>query len=349
MKLTEAYNALGIPQGSDEETAKKAFKRLASKWHPDVCKDDGAEERFKSINTAYERIKSGEPDESAFAQGGFGGINFGGFGINIEDLIGRSGGFGGFNRQPNRKPIQATDIHLTETISFRDSVLGCTKDLRFNRNVKCDDCDGSGQKSLDNGCDRCGGKGRIISQQNQFIHQSVCPKCHGQVAVQSCMRCSSNGWLTEEFSTSVRLPPGITNEKNVLRLGHCGNYAGSSMLGDQYTQGYLTVNITPQEGLSLEDNDVISSIEIDLLDALQGCVRSIPTIDGNKDAIIPEGTRNKEEIVLSNLGVARSGNQRLIVSVKYPDDTRKLIELLKNPAETKDEPKQQQEEITNGV
>ncbi len=337
MRVSEARKILGISDDATQEEARKAFKKLAAKYHPDVNKDADAETRFKEINTAMQVIEAGKGSdhEDDFNMGGWSNVGgFGGFGISIEDLI---GGFGFGRQQQQRKSVPAPDIHLTETITFRESVLGCSKDIKFHRNNKCEDCGGTGQKTMDNGCTKCGGKGTVVSRNGNTITQMQCNKCRGQTISQACTKCSSSGVIPADPTITVKLPPGITADKNVLKMGRCGNFGGSSMMGETYSQVFLTVNITPQTGLSLEGNDVVCDVNIPLLDALQGCVRSVPTIDGNRDAIIPEGIRNKNEVILNNLGVARNGNQRIVISVEYPSNTSKLIAFLKEPETTTEE------------
>jgi molecular chaperone DnaJ len=325
VKVAEAYDVLGLEQGASKEEAKKAFKQKAKLYHPDVCKDSDAEDKFKQVSEAYQVIETGKSSDPEDQHSGWGG----GFGISIEDLLGNMGGFPGFGRQQKRQTVHKPDIFLSDTISFRDSVLGCTRELKYHRDTKCPDCNGNGQKALDNGCTKCGGRGMVFSQHGNTFMQSTCPSCHGNTVSQACGRCSSTGSLPEDRTISVNIPAGITNDKNTLKLGAIGNFMGTSMMGEQWSQGYLTVKVEEQAGLKLVGNDVVAEVDISLLEALQGCVKSVPTIDGNKDAIIPERTFNLGEVKLANLGVKRRGDQRIIVHVKYPKDTTKLTETLK--------------------
>jgi molecular chaperone DnaJ len=325
MNIQEAYAALGIEQGASKDDAKKAFKAKAKMLHPDN-KETGSEDAFKKINEAHQIIENYDPNapQPGFQQWG----NVGGF--DIADILSSMPGFAGFRNQNRAKPRpHKHDIHLTQTISFEENILGCTKDVKFACDIKCDICSGSGYKTLDNGCAMCGGKGTVISRQGFAIMQTTCPTCKGNVASQDCVDCSGFGSKPSSKSVSVNIPAGMANDKNTLKLGNIGHFISESMIGQASTNVYMTVNIEPQDGLSLDGNDVVTNISISLLEALQGVVKVVPTIDGDKDVIIPEGTRNKDNVVMLNLGVRRSGNERVIVSVEYPSDTKELVDFLK--------------------
>jgi molecular chaperone DnaJ len=320
MKLAEAYEALGMPNGSSEEEAKKAFKAKAKALHPDVNKSPTAEADFKRVNEAYERIKSGESDDMPQ---GFGG----GFGFSINDIFNTIGGFGGFGKKS--KSFNRQDIILHETISFQESVLGCQRDIAFKKDEKCQQCEGSGSEAIDNGCKKCGGKGVVINRRGNMISQSQCPDCRGKTNTQSCTKCSGKGYNTMDARYTINIPAGITAAKNVLNIGNVGHSCGGGMMGDAYTKVLIDVRISPLADLRIESNDVVSNISISLLEALEGCNKAVMTIDGMRDTMIVPGIRNKDEIVVPNLGVERKGNQRVIVSVDYPSDTGKLVGVLK--------------------
>jgi molecular chaperone DnaJ len=323
VKLAEAYKTLGLDSGASDEEVKKAFRKLAKQYHPDTNKDPGAEAKFKEINSANQRIESGEED-NPFQQGG-GGHSWGGF--NIQDIF---SSFGGIGNRKQRKQHNKSDITIHQTISFRDSVVGCTRDIAFKRDIKCADCDGQGSKELDNGCKRCKGKGMVVNQQGNLITQMMCPVCHGKANEQSCNKCSGKGTQIIDASFTINIPPGITPDKNILNVGNHGHYVGGGMMGDAYTRVLLAITITPLEDLKLVDNDVVGGLSISLLEALEGCVKSVMTIDGKRDATVIAGLRNKDEIVMSHLGLSNVGNHRVVVNVEYPNDMEKLIAALKD-------------------
>lgn len=334
MNFKEAYNTLEIPDGSSKEEAKKAFKKLAAKYHPDN-KETGDEAAFKRANEAYQVIESGKPSDpgsDSFGGNYSSGWNpWGGAGwyshaetVDLQDLI--NGMHGRSHSRKKRPP--SFDIRLSQTISFREAVLGCTKEISYNRDMCCTTCEGSGEKTINNGCSTCGGKGRVIKQSGMTIVNQTCPACRGRVSYETCNACSGVGSVNINTSATVNIPAGV-QEGNVLGLGNRGNYAGHIMGSEQYTRVLLTMHVIPQDGLSLEGDTVKTSVSISLLEALQGCVKTVPTIDGDKEVIIPEGSKNLEAVIMPNLGVSRRGDQSVQVNVQYPDDTKELIKFLK--------------------
>jgi molecular chaperone DnaJ len=216
---------------------------------------------------------------------------------------------------------------LQTVISFKDSVLGCNQELKFNRQSKCVDCDGQGSQLLNNGCQLCGGKGTLTMQRGNMIFTQTCNKCHGNSQTENCNKCNASGFIDVETSVSVNIPGGILN-KTVLRMGGMGNYAGGIMGLDQYTDAHLHIHVTPDDQLSLLGGDVISNLEISLLEALQGSKKVVKTILGESQIDIKPMSRNKDEVIISQMGVNRVGNQRIILDVKYPKDISKLIGVL---------------------
>lgn len=312
MKLSEAYNILGIASDTSPDDAKKQYRKLTKEFHPDINKDSGAEDKFKKINEAYKVVSTGQSTDR-------------------EDVMHRQrqhgfNPFDPFNRQGVSQRV-VTHVELHTTISFKDSVLGCNQELKFNRQSKCADCDGQGSHALNNGCQLCNGKGTITMQRGNMIFTQTCNKCYGQTQTEACNKCKSTGVLDVETSVSVNIPGGILN-KNVLRMSGMGNYAGGIMGMDQYTDAHLYVNVIPDAELSLQGTDVISNLEISLLEALQGSIKSVRTVLGETQINIKPMSRNKDEIIISQMGVNRIGNQRVILDVKYPKDVNSLIGVL---------------------
>lgn len=311
MNIRDAYSILELEQSADAETAKKKYRELTKRFHPDINKDPGAEDKFKKINEAYKVVSTGQSTDrenvGQYRQSGF----------NPFDL---------FNRQS--APLRVVShIELHTTISFKDSVLGSHQELKFNRQSKCAGCDGQGSHTLNNGCQQCGGKGTITAQRGNMIFTQSCGKCLGQSQTENCNKCNAFGFIDTEVSVSVNIPGGILN-KNVLRMSGMGNYAGSIMGMDQYTDAHLHVNVTPDSELSLQGTDVIFNLEISLLEALRGTKKTVKTVLGETQVDIKSMSRNKDEIIISQMGVNRIGNQRVILDVKYPTNVNSLIGIL---------------------
>lgn len=308
MNIKEAYAILEIPQTSTPDEAKRKFRELVKKYHPDRNKDEEASDKIKKINEAYQVVSTGK-------------------GTDREEVKSRvRNPFNPFGGQTMR---MASHINLHTTISFQESVLGCKKDLKFNRSIKCSSCNGAGETSLSNGCNKCGGRGQVTETRGSMVFIQTCPQCQGQVPIESCTTCQSSGVLDSETSINVTIPGGVI-AGNTLRLGNMGNYVGSFGPMDQYTDAHLHIMVVPQPGLTLEGKDVVSSLRISLLDALQGCNKTVQTISGNMEIEIKSKSRHKDEVIITHLGVAGQGNQRVVLEVSYPDSVGEIISLLAN-------------------
>lgn len=310
MNLKEAHELLGIPQGASKDEAKKAFRKLAQKLHPDINKEPDAEAKFKKINEAYQLVENGEKE--GFSN--FQGINFN----DLGDL---------FRSQRPTKTFHIEDKHIYIDLSFKESILGTNKEIKYNRNAKCGKCDGKGSFKTHNGCKTCNGSGTVTKINGNVIMRSQCRDCRGKANFNPCQDCKEQGTVNTDTSISVTIPPGITTD-NVLRLGNMGDFAGEGFFGGEaYSNVFVHMNIE-KHVLSLEENDVVANLNISLLEALQGTKKSIETIDGPKEIDIPSLIKNKEEVILPKLGVARMGNQRVIINIDYPKDIQPLINIL---------------------
>ncbi len=297
MNKQEAYKILELSPNSSLEDVKKQYKKLAKTLHPDVNKASDAESKFKQINEAFEFIKSGKSDKPEFSP--FQHVTF---------------------QEPE-------NIFISTTISFKESVLGAKKDIKYNRTIKCSHCNGEGQIPQNNGCSTCDGKGRLIQKRGQAVFVQICPACRGQTPFSDCSKCSSNGSLSSETSVSVNIPPGIQN-LNTLRLSDMGNYFHGFLGMEQYSDAFLQVQVTPDPSLHIENNQVVSNISISLLDALKGISTTTPTIDGPKSITIPPLSKNNDQISIPKLGVARQFPHIVKIQVTYPNNTQELISFL---------------------
>jgi len=306
MNLKEAYSILEIPSSATPEEAKKKYRELTKKYHPDINKEPGAEDKFKKINEAYQVVSTGKGTDRQPQQ------------PFTRDP------FNPFGRQ---EYIQLDNIEISINISFKESVLGCKKDIKFNRRTKCPSCNGQGQFKIHNGCTKCGGRGQITVQQGQMVIIKTCDQCFGRAQIESCKECEASGLLDAEASASVNVPGGVVNG-NVLRLSGMGHFAGSFGPFDQHTDVHLRVNVSSDPLLKIEGEHVIFNLELTLLEALKGCTKSVHTILGDKDIKIKPKSRNKDEVLIPNLGVNSRGSQKVILDIKYPDDVSSLIETL---------------------
>lgn len=311
MNLQEAYSILELSSEASPEEAKKKYRELTKKYHPDVNKEENAEDKFKKINEAYQCVINGKGSDRENSQ------------PNYNPFQGIPNPFGGNTIRP------AENITLNTTISFKESVLGCRRDLHFTRNGKCTFCNGQGMIQNHNGCDNCGGKGQVVAKQGNMIFTRTCEKCMGRQSTHPCTTCSTKGSVNTQISVNVNIPGGVI-DNNILRLNGFGNYMGSFMNMDQYSEAHLHIKVIPEEGLVLDGTDVVSFIEISLLEALRGVSKSVKTIIGDKDIFIPGLSKNKDEIKIPNLGVNSMGSQRVIIKVIYPEDISYLINALED-------------------
>ncbi len=322
MKKQEAFKALGLEVTASKEDAKKAFKKLAAKYHPDVNKEPDAIDNFKKVNSAFQAIEGEKFDDVQpnFHGQGFGGhqSDFGGF----ADFF-NVGGFG--NQHSGRtRQIIVEDVHLDTTISFKESILGSERTIVYKRKLKCASCNGQGRKVKPSGCAPCNGTGRIFSRKQNMMVATICSTCRGVQTFEDCAPCNTDGAVESDSTVSIKIPAGVDNS-TILRMNGMGNFAGD-FLG--YSSAFLKITVTPTPDLSLAERDVVTTVEVSLLEALQGAKREVPTIDGTKSIDIPQLIKNKEEIILPNLGVNREGKQRVIVNVHYPNNIDKLIGVL---------------------
>ena len=317
MNLQEAYSTLELSPNASQDEAKKKYKGLAKKFHPDINKEPDADDKFKKINEAYSCIQSGKgTDEQEVQQRN----PFEGFGFN--------------RKKPKQPSLQHIQTHTT--ISFKESVLGCKKEISFSRKTKCSECEGQGEQQIHNGCDKCHGLGTITRQQGNMVFTQTCDKCSGKINTQPCLKCKSTGVVDSDVSLQVNIPGGVING-NTLRLSGMGNYFTHFMGMEQHTDAHLIISVIPQGDLKIINNDVISTIQISLIEAIIGCNKNIDTIEGMKEIIIKPKSRNNDEVFLPKLGVIGIGCQKVILDVIYPDNIDDLVQYLSEPKTTTSE------------
>jgi len=328
MNLQQAYSILELSESASPEEAKKQYRNLTKKYHPDVNKEPDAEDKFKKINEAYECVKNGkgsDPEPNPFS-----GHSWNAQGFDISDF------FTGNKKQT--KIRKEKDIELAATISFKDSVLGTKHDVTYKRKIKCDSCEGSGEAEINNGCTTCGGKGIIISRNGNMISQTTCHKCFGRTNSENCKKCNQKGFLETATAISINIPPGILNQQT-LRLQHMGNYAGSVPgfmgMNDMYSNTNVKITVTDDNGMRIDGPNVLSDLHISLLEAIQGTTKEIHTIDGIQSISIDKKSKNKDEIILPKLGINRQGDHKVILNVNYPDDIESLEQHLSANASNK--------------
>src|ERR1700722_6280946 len=333
-KVDEAFNILGLPRSVPEDELKAKYKELAKKFHPDVYKEDP--EKFKKINEAYQLIQDYKANPSKYERKQFqqNNVGFQYNEINLQDL------FNNFhnnfttedNEGPRRSPnISAPPPTININISFKESILGNEKQITYKRYLKCTICNGIGLEYVNNGCQSCNGFGRIVANNKGMVFSKVCTKCYGKnIKKNKCSNCNVKGVMENDVAGTVQIPPGIVNG-TTLRLAAAGHYMGNSLFGDSYGDVFIRVTVDKDLELELMGSDVVSHVNLSLLDALIGSHQEIKTVHGTRNIAIPALTKNKDELRIQDCGVkGTTGVQRVILDVRYPDDTKALVEWLKN-------------------
>ncbi|MBW4574635.1 MAG: molecular chaperone DnaJ [Aphanothece sp. CMT-3BRIN-NPC111] len=317
------YEILGISRDADKEEIKRAYRRLARKYHPDVNKESGAEERFKEINRAYEVLS--EPEmrtrydrfgEAGVASGVGAGFqdfsDIGGFADIFESFF---SGFGGGAGQATRRrsgPARGDDLRLDLKLDFREAVFGGEKEIRIPHLENCNICSGSGAKpgTSSQSCSTCSGTGQVRRATRtpfgSFTQVSACPTCNGegQVIEQKCEACGGAGRKQETKKLKITIPAGVDNgtRLRVSREGDAGAKGGPP--GDLYV--YLFIEEDAE--FHREGINILSEIKISYLQAILGCRLEVNTVDGAVELTIPKGTQPDTVLTLENHGVPRLGN-----------------------------------------
>lgn len=328
-KAFKAFKTLGLNKEASDEEIKKAYRDAAKKYHPDVYKEDP--NKFKEINAANDLIKEYKNNPRSFQQNPFAGGGFAGYqNININDFV---QDFFRSNHQEHERQEKISEpptVHIS--ISFVEAVLGCDKEIKYTRYLKCNKCDGEGIKREGNGCGSCDGFGKstTITKNARFIKS--CGKCHGKnIKTFDCETCKTEGLIDDSITGSLHIPGG-RHTGDTLRLQGKGHYMGEAFFGSSYSDVFVIINVEKDNELELIGNDVVSNVNISLLEALSGCEKTIKTIQGNKQISINKLAKNKDNVILNGLGVPNvGGNHKIIVNVEYPNQevVDKLVEAMK--------------------
>jgi len=321
MNINEAYKILGVSADISDEDLKKKHKEYVKKYHPDVYKEDP--NKLKLINEAYQYVQEYRKNPNIFSHDYNQHINY-------NDIF--SDFFG------NQNPFFHSDVRrnvsipsLSIRISFQESILGCEKNISYNREVECEVCNGEGHKLISNGCTECNGFGRITRQMGGMVSVMTCNKCFGRsVKKEICKKCDGIGTQEMNVNGKINIPPGIS-DNSTLRIAGGGNFAGKSNFFNQssYTDLFVNIKVDPYKNMTLVNQDVVSELSINLLDALRGTVREVDTVYGKKTLEIKAGVKNKDEVTIPGCGVKNTkGCHRFILNVEYPSDLNKLITFL---------------------
>ena len=318
------YEILGVSRTASPEEIKKAFKKMAMKYHPDRNPGDkDAEEKFKKINEANEVLSDPEKRQiydqygEDGLKGGFGGA--GADGVDLSDIFknaGFSGGgfdnlgdmfdniFGGGGRRKHSRnmPQQGSDLVSKIVITFKESYVGVSKDISFNRSSTCHFCNGSGAEagSSRKTCPTCKGTGQFRSGNSFFSISQPCPTCHGEGTIieKPCTHCHGTGFLKETKKLEVKVPAGIIDGMQVRVSGEGNAGLNGGPRGDLYVE----VRVRNDELFVREGNDIFVEIPITYSQAALGDKVEVPTMDGPVDMTLPAGTQPNTKMRLKDKG-----------------------------------------------
>ncbi len=316
------YDILGVARDANEKEIKKAYRDLARKYHPDVCKDDGAEERFKKVNEAYSVLsdpqkraqydRMGHDAFSSASKGSYsGGGNYGGFHADFSGFGDIFDTFFGGGGQRSAGPRPGADLLMRMRITLNDAVFGTEKEVDLTHSEACPDCDGTGSQTRKmHTCTTCGGSGQMrqMSQSifGQFVRMTTCPDCggRGRIPEERCRACGGTGRQQVRRKVTVHIPPGIDTGMR-LRMdgyGEAGDYGAPN--GDLF----IEVEVAPHKQFIRRGDNLEMKVSISPAQAALGSQIEIETIDGRTiDLTVPAGVQHDTGLKVPGEGIRRRG------------------------------------------
>lgn len=349
------YEVLGISKDASADDIKKAYRKMAMKYHPDRNPGDKeAEEKFKEVGEAYEVLsdadKKARYDQYGFAgvdpnfgagAGGYGGAGFGGFGdfSDLGDIFGDFFGGGRSRGSQQNAPRRGENVMSRLELTFEEAAFGCEKEVATPRIENCPNCSGSGSADgVIETCSQCRGTGQVRTVQNfmgmQMQSTTTCPACNGRgkIIKTPCSTCKGKGKVRRTNRVKVKIPAGVDAGQSVRVRGEGGVGSNGGPNGDLLVEIYIKRHPI----FTRQDTDVLCEVPISFTQAALGATIQVPTLDGMVDYEIPEGTQTGREFILREKGIPevgnsrRRGNERFTVVVETPTRlTKEQKELLR--------------------
>ena len=348
------YEVLGVKKDASADEIKKAYRKMAMKYHPDRNPGDKeAEEKFKEVGEAYEVLsdadKKARYDQYGFAGvdpnfgggSGFGGGGFGGFGdfSDLGDIFGDFFGGGRSRGSQQNAPRRGENVMSRLELTFEEAAFGCEKEVATPRIENCPNCNGSGSADgVIETCSQCHGTGQVRTVQNfmgmQMQSSTTCPSCsgRGKIIKTPCNTCKGKGKVRRTNRVKVKIPAGVDAGQSVRVRGEGGVGSNGGPNGDLLVEIYIKRHPI----FTRQDTDVLCEVPISFTQAALGATIQVPTLDGMVDYEIPEGTQTGREFILREKGIPevgnsrRRGNHRFTVVVETPTRlTKEQKELLR--------------------
>ena len=346
------YDVLEVSKDCSGAALKKAYRKLAMKYHPDRNPDNKeAEDQFKIVNEAYQILSNEEKRAiydrygKAGLEGQGGGAGFSGGGMDdimemFNSMFGGSGGgfggFGGFGQaRRDRDQKYAMDFEIELPLAFHEAVFGCEKKIDITYKTPCSPCSGSGAKDGKmETCDYCKGQGQVLMRQGPMQFAQTCPQCHGEgkKITQHCESCRGKGYQEEADSITITIPAGV-DSGNRLRAQGYGNEAKDGRRGDLY----LTFIVEEDENFIRNGKDIYVEVPVFFTQAILGETIAIPALEGEIELELKQSTKDKEQFVFEGKGVVdvHGGHKgrliaqiRMILPKKINDEQKALLEKL---------------------
>ena len=308
------YEVLGVTKQSTDAEIKKAYRKLAKKYHPDINKEADAEAKFKEINEAYE-VLSDPQKKATYDQYGHAGLD-------------GAAGFGGGQTRRNNGPRKGNDRFMQMRVDFMDSIFGKTETVTIDYDEVCEDCLGTGAKNKKDiqTCPKCNGTGHVITQQRTpfgvFETQGVCPECNGtgKKILNKCPKCNGKGYEHKRSKIDVKIPAGISSGQQIRipNKGERGINGGPN--GDLY----IEIIVSAHRQFVRNGNDIYVRVPISAVDATLGCEIDVPTVYGDVSLTIPAGTQHGQKFRMRDKGVkpvngrGTQGSQIVEIAIEIP-------------------------------
>ena len=313
MSKRDYYEVLGVAKDADEDVLKKAYRKLAMKYHPDRNPGDkAAEEHFKEVSEAYEvltddkkRAVYDQYGHEGLSRGGAGGGGFGGGAGGFADIFGDvfSDIFGGQGGGGRRGPRRGADLRYMMELSLEQAVFGSTETIRIPGWEDCTSCNGHGTADSKPAppCRGCAGSGQVRVQQGFFVLQQTCPQCRGRgvLVTEACKSCRGAGRTRREKTLEVKVPAGVDTGDRIRLSGEGERGDAGAPAGDLYVQ----INVKPHEIFERDGNDLHCTVPISVVTAALGGKLEVPTLEGRVEIDVPEGSQSGKQFRLRGRGV----------------------------------------------